>query len=116
MPGRIEWPEYWALRRQAPPKRREEWDLAIGFELDEEHNHITLYPHLQNYVDNCSVPQLVDFLTGAPLQIACLYLYKLPLKYAKKVVLGFRVDDVRLLEAAYRRPPQITAPSSKPSP
>lgn len=110
MGGRIDWQDYWGLRKQAPLEYRLEWDKEIGFEIDEERNHIKLYPRLANYVDNCSTTQLVEFITGAPIQLACLYISKLPQKYAKKVVLGFRLEDIRILERAYFKPPQIAAP------
>jgi len=87
-----------------------EWDSQLGFEIQEEHNHVRIFPQLKNYIENCSVPELEEFLSGAPLQICCLFLYQLPYKKALKVVESFRIADFETLKYAYRHPPQIAAP------
>lgn len=111
MSAKITWREYWSICAQAEAKLQADWNKAIGFEIDYERNHVTLYPQLQNYITNCSIDELVEFLAGAPLQITCLFLHKLPIKKAEKVVAGYRIDALPTLKAAYRNPPQIAAPS-----
>lgn len=55
-------------------------------------------------MEHCSVNELVEFLSGAPLPLVKLYFYKLPLPQAKKMLLNFRKDDIEELKYAYNNP------------
>ncbi len=105
--ARLSWDEYWGIRRQqVDPDLREAWDRHVGF-LIEPDGSITFDPQFLNYVDNCTVPELAECLTGAPLPMVVYFVYKLPVAYLKKVALGFRKADWYALQDAYDQPPRI---------
>lgn len=109
MPGsvKITWTEFWGLAAQVDDKQRQDWFTAIGFYVDENRQEVYASDELKRILDNCSVNELAEFLSGAPTLLVKVYLHKLPVKYAKQVMSNFRKADHAMLDDAYRNPPEL---------
>jgi len=93
------------LARCEDDKTRMKWELAIGYWLNPETKLLKIDPALHHQVTNCSINELVDFLSGAPMPLAKTYISLLPdQKLAKKVALHFRKEDLPALSEAFYRP------------
>ncbi len=102
------WDVIWSIRARCEDKSiTMKWDYAIGFVIEDDGTHIKIDTGLHNYLDHCSVNELVEFLSGAPLPLVKLYFHKLPLPQAKKMLLNFRKDDIEELKYAYNNPQQL---------
>lgn len=103
-----EWSTIWSIRARCEDSSiRYKWDYAIGFVIEDDGSHIKIDHGLNNYLDRCSVNELVDFLSGAPLPLVKLYFHKLPLPQAKKMLLNFRKDDIEELKYSYNNPQKL---------
>jgi hypothetical protein len=103
--GPWSWDAVWSVRaRCEDPAIKLKWDYAIGFVIPDNGMPIQIDHGLNNYLNFCSVKELMEFLAGAPLPIVKLYFYKLPLPQAKKLLLNFRREDIEELKYAYNNP------------
>lgn len=108
MPGSITYETLWSIiRQQVDPVIRENWCRTVGFLIQD--GRVTIDSRFLNTLDECSISELEQLLSGAPIEIVRLFINKLPLKSARRIVKTFRLADARLLEEAYRHPPQIAA-------
>lgn len=99
------WDVVWSIRARCEDQDlRDRWDIAIGFRIRDNGTWVQIDHGLNNYMEHCSVNELVEFLSGAPLPLVKLYFYKLPLPQAKKMLLNFRKDDIEELKYAYNNP------------
>jgi len=101
--------EFWgSLRKIDDPETYRHWCEAFGFAIPEP-LRILIQPRLRQALDTCSALELEQILTGAPVELTALYIHKLPVTAARRILKRYRIEDARLLDQAYYRPPQITS-------
>jgi len=86
----------------------------MGFWEDPDTKHVKVDPSLDQRLRKCSVNELVEFLSGAPLPITLKYISLLPdRKLAKKVAMHYRKADLPLISEAFFKPQpaQVSGPA-----
>ena len=100
------WTQLWSMINCCDDRNtRQKWELAIGYWIEPETDKPRIDPKLDYYLNHCSIKELVEFLSGAPLPLARQYISLLPdQKLARKVALCFRKEDLPALSDAYYHP------------
>jgi len=107
MSARLTYDELWSVvRQQVDENLRDEWQKQIGFAFDSE-GKVWYGEAFLNAIDNCSVTELEELLSGAPIEITSQFIHKLPVASAKRVVKHYRKQDGMKLQESYNRPPQL---------